>query len=77
MEPEKLGGRTLSNEDFGLGMAACRLTVPGAVEFDLLTGLAIPEGFGALGGTTPPFLPALSVRLSRLDVSELFIARAS
>lgn len=76
--PEKLGGRTLSIEDFGLGRVLCLFTVPGAVEVDRLPGFVMPPlavDLVELGGTIPLGLPALSASVSRFDVSVLFIAK--
>lgn len=75
---EKLGGRTRSIEDLGLGMEACLLTLPGTMEVDLEPGLVMPEETDliVLGGTIPLALPALSVSVSRFEVSALLIAKA-
>ena len=72
---EKLGGRTLSIEDFGLGRVLCLFTVPGAIEVDRLPGFVMPPLAVDLGGTIPLGLPALSASVSRFDVSVLFIAK--
>lgn len=78
MLPEKLGGRTRSIEDFGLGREACLPPGPGAVEVDLLPGFAMPPVPVDLiepGGAILLGLPALSAIISRFEVSVLFIAK--
>ena len=72
---EKLGGRTRSIEDLGLGRVACLLTLPGVMEVGLEPGLVMPEETD-LGGRIPLALPALSASVSRFEVSALLIAKA-
>ena len=73
---EKLGGRTRSIEDLGLGRVACLLTLPGTMEVGLEPGFEMPEETDLLGGIIPLGFPALSTSESRFEVSALLIAKA-